>query len=298
LLTTVWGSKTFVTPAQIDNQIRVRAIVALPACLTSFCTVREYRDFFSKIRDALWNFGFATRLLFYKRIDAEVPSFAAYLLKYKPDVVIWFQPIPQLKGTLARLLDRGIRVVTVTDCPSDYRGHHYCIDRRRAFEDALRGWQRDGIRSVTVLQDPRCASVSTIALIEKCLRNAAMPYAFATPDSWRMKESFAAAVQSAKLGIVFPSSELAVAVGGYDFARFAKIPEQSRTIIIDGSIDVPGSYGAKQLTDVIQLDVHLIAKRIAKDLIGSTPSRRAKPLTFHAKWVPGSNNNILHSRSD
>ncbi len=295
LLTTVWGSKTFITPAQIDNQLQVRGIVALPACLTSFCTVREYRDFFSEIRDALWNFGFATRLLLYKRIDAELPSFAGYLLKYKPDVVVWFEPIPKLKGIIARLLDRGIRVVTVTDCPGDCRGQHYRIDRRSAIEDALRGWRQDGIRSVTVLQDPRCTSLSTIALIEKCLRDAEMPYTFANPESWQLKGPFVAA-QLSNRGIIFPSSEVAVAVAGHDLARFVKLSEQSRIIIIDGSIDVPGSYGAKPLTDVIQVDVHSIAKRIAKDLIYSTPSRRAKTLTFHAKWVPAPNNNILNAR--
>ncbi len=291
LLTTVWGSKTFVTPDRIDNQLRVRGIVVLPACLTSFCTVREYRDFFSEIRNALWNFGFATRLLFYKRIDAESPSFAGYLLKYKPDVVVWFQPIPKPTATVARLLDRGIRVVTVADCPGDRRGHHYCIDRRKAIEDALRGWRQDGIRSVTVLQDTRCASLTTIALIEKCLRGVAMPYAFTNPESLcQLKEPLPAAEQRANRGIIFPSSELAVAVGGYDLARFAKLSEQSRFIITDGSIDVPGSYGAKPLTDVIEVDVKSIAKRIARDLIHSTSSRRTNPVTFHAKWVPGASN--------
>src|SRR5471032_541098 len=37
LLASVWGSKTFVEPAQIDKQLRFRAVVGLPASLKSFC---------------------------------------------------------------------------------------------------------------------------------------------------------------------------------------------------------------------------------------------------------------------
>jgi DNA-binding LacI/PurR family transcriptional regulator len=293
LLTTVWGSKTFITPAQIDKQLQIRAIVALPACLTSFCTVREYRDFFSEIRDALWNFGFATRLLFYERNTAGLPSFAGHLLKYKPDIVIWFEPIPKLKETVARLLDRGIQVVTVADCSGDCCSHHYCIDRRSAIEDALRGWRQDGIRSVMVPQDPRCASVGTMALIEKCLRDTAMPHSFINAESWQLKGPFVAA-QLLNRGIIFPSCGVAVAIAGHDLARIAKLSKESRIIIIDGPIDIPGSCGANPLTDVIKVDVQSIAKRIARDLIHSTPSRRANPVIFRAKWIPRPNNNILN----
>jgi DNA-binding LacI/PurR family transcriptional regulator len=288
LLTAVWGSKTFVTPAQIDNQIRVRAIVALPACLTTFCAVREYRDFFLEIRDALWNFGFATRLLFYRNNDAELPNFAGYLLKYKPDILIWFQPSQKLKGTVARLLDRGVRVITVSDCAADSRGHHYCIDRQSAIGDALRAWRQDGVRTVTVVQDARCASGNTIALIEKSLRDAGMPHVFVKPESWHLEEPFPSTAQRADLGIIFPSSELAIAL-----APFAKLSGRSRIILMDGPIDVPGSLGIKTLTDVIEVDIRLIAKRIARDLIRSAPFRKTNPVTFHAKWVPRANNPVI-----
>lgn len=292
LLTTVWGSKTFVTPARIDNQLRVRGVVALPACLASFCTLHEYRDFFSQIRDYLWNFGFATRLLFYKRVDAESPEFASYLLKHKPDVVICFLFNAKLKGTIARLVDHGVRVITVTDSSGEYRGDYYCIDRQRAIEDALRGWRQDGIRSVTVLQDPGRAPTNMIALVEKCLRDVAMPYAITNAESWQFTKLPPLAAQRAERGIIFPSSDLAIAFAGYDLSGFAKLSGQSRIMMTNGSIDVPGSNGAKPLTDVIEVDVRSIARRVAKDLIHSTRSRRAEPLTFRAKWVPGSNKNI------
>ena len=286
LLTAVWGSKTFITPAHVDNQLRVRAVVALPASLTSFCTLCEYRNFFFQMRDALWKFGFATRLLFYEGNNAQSPSFAEVLLNYKPDIVIWFLPIAKLTGIVARLLDRGIRVITVGDCPADSREYPYCIDRRRAIKDALFGWQQDGIRSVIVLRDSRSGSTSSVALVEKCLRDAAMPHAFANAESWEMQDTLPGYAQRVNRGIVFPSSELAVALAARDPVRFAKLAERSRILLMDGPIDLPGWDAIKLSIDVLHVDLQSVVKRIAIDLIQSNRSRHAEPATFQAKWIP------------
>jgi hypothetical protein len=296
LLTTVWGSKTFVTPVHIDNELRVRAVVALPASLTSFCTLRDYRNFFIEMRDALWKCGFATRLLFFEGNDAHSPSFAELLLSYKPDIVIWFQPVPNLKGMLARLLDCGIRVITVGDCPVDYREYRYCISRGRATEDALFSWQRDGIRSVIVLQDSHCGPANTVALVERCLRDTAIPHGFANAESSQLQDPLPAYGQRVKQGIIFSSSELAVGLAARDPARFAKFLNQSRVLLMGGPIDVPGSYTIKASIDSVEMDTQSVAKRITSDLIQSTTSRNAEPVIFHAKWVPRPNNNPLNAR--
>src|SRR2546422_7236116 len=39
--------------------------------------------------------------------------------------------------------------------------------------------------------------------------------------------------------------------------------------------------------DVVEIDLRAVVKRIASDLIHSTRSRSAEPVTFQAKWVPG-----------
>jgi hypothetical protein len=286
LLTTVWGSKTFVTPAHIDNQLRVRAVVALPASLTSFCTLREYRDFFLEMRDALWKFGFATRLLFYERNNAQSPSFAEVLLDYKPDIVIWFLPIAKATGTVARLLDRGIRVITVGDCPAHSRKYPYCIDRRRAIKDALFGWQQDGIRSVIVFRNSRSGPSSSVALVEKCMHDAAMPHTFANVESWEMQDTLPEYAQRVNRGIVFPSSELAVALAARDPVRFAKLAERSRILLMDGPIELPGWDAIKLSIDVLHVDLQSVAKRIAIDLIQSNRSCHAEPAMFQAKWIP------------
>ena len=285
LLASVWGSKTFVEPLQIDNQLRVRAVVALPASLTSFCTVREYRTFFLEMRDALWKLGFATRLLFYEGRDAEEPTFAELLLNYKVDIVIWFLPTPRMKGTAARLVDRGIRAITVTDFPASSTEHPYYISRERALKDGLFSWQRDGITSITVLQSPHGESSTTVATIEKCLREAALPYTVVNAESWQFHTSLPTRSQRKNRAIVFPSSEVAVRLGSRDPGQFAELLEQSHVMMVNGLIDLPGWPPVNASIDVIEVDWEIVAKRIASDLAKSTRSSIEAPIVFQAKWV-------------
>ena len=285
LLASVWGSKTFVEPVQIDNQLRVRAVVALPASLTSFCTVREYRTFFLEMRDALWKLGFATRLLFYEGRDAEEPTFAELLLNYKVDIVIWFLPTPRMKGTAARLVDRGIRAITVTDFPASSAEHPYYISRERALKDGLFSWQRDGITSITVLQSPHGESSTTVATIEKCLREAALPYTVVNAESWQFHTSLPTRSQRKNRAIVFPSSEVAVRLGSRDPGQFAELLEQSHVMMVNGLIDLPGWPPVNASIDVIEVDWEIVAKRIASDLARSTRSSIEAPIVFQAKWV-------------
>jgi hypothetical protein len=291
LLASIWGSKTVVEPVKIDNQLRVRAVVALPASLTCFCTVREYRRFFLEMRNALWKLGFATRLLFYEGRDADEPTFAELLLNYKVGIVIWFLPTPRMKGTAARLVDRGIRAITVTDFPASSAEHPYYISRERALKDGLLAWQRDGITSITVLQSPHYESGTTVATIEKCLREATLPYTVVKAESWQSHDSLRTRSQRKNRAIVFPSSELAVRLGSQHAGQLAELLEQSRVMMVNGLIDLPGWYPVNASIDVIEVDWEIVAKRIASDLAKSTRSPINTPIVFQAKWVQGASKN-------
>jgi len=238
------------------------------------------------MRDALWKSGFATQLLFYEESDAQLPTFTQRLLKHKLDLVIWFLPTAKSKETIARLLDRGIHVISVADSARDCREDLYYVDRGPAIRDALLNWRKNGIRSVMVLQNSGRTSPGTITLIEKCLRDTAMPHAFANPESLELQATSAAPAQRVIQGIIFSSSELAIAFAARDPARFAKLSERSRILLIDGLIDVPGSCAVPTSSDVVEVDPHSIAKRIVSDLIQSTRPRKTEPMTFQAKWIP------------
>jgi hypothetical protein len=286
LLTTVWGSKTFIAPAGIDKHVRIRGVVALPAALVSFCAVRQYRSFFSELGDVLWKFGFATRLLFYEESEVELPMFAERLLKHKLDIVIWFLPTARLKQTMARLLDRGIRVMTVVDSAEDCRGSGYCVDRQPAMREALLRWRQHRIGPVTVLQYSRGRLSGTVTLLEKSLRDAAIPYSFGNAESLHVENIVAPRAQQVIPGIIFPAADIAVPFAARDPACFTKLSERSRILLIDGAIDFPGSHAAPSSIDVIEIDSQPIVTRIVSDLIQSARPRKNEPVMFQAKWIP------------
>ena len=289
LLTTVWGSKTFIAPTAIDKDLRIRGVVALPAALVSFCAVRQYRNFFSEIRDALWKFGFATRLLLYEENEVELPIFAERLLNHSVDIVVWFLPTPRSKQTVARLFDRGINVIAVTDSAEDCHGHCYCVDRKPPIRDALLSWRKHGISSVAVFQHSPCRPSGILTLLEKCLRDAAMPYSFVNAESVHLEKIFAPRVQQVTPGIIFPCSDMAVPFAVRDPDRFAKLSERSRILLVDGAIDIAGSYAVPGSIDIIEIDSQPIAARIVSDLVQSARPRKTEPLMLQAKWIPASN---------
>lgn len=286
LLTTVWGSKTFTVPTQLDNDLRVRGVIALPASLAAFCAFRHYRNFFSGIREILWNCGFATQLLFYEESNAQTPAFAESLLKHKPDVVIWFLPRLKFKETVARLLDRGIRVITVADSPQDSRERLYYVDRQPAIKDALLNWRQNGVRFVTILQKAQCRSSESTKMVEKCLHETAMTYGFASPESLDLKEAVSAELEQVKAGVILASAEVAVPLVTRNPARFARLLWHSRILVLDGLIDVPGVCDSLASCDIVEIDPEPIAKRIVNDLIQSNRARKTEPVIFRPRWLP------------
>src|SRR6266404_3071728 len=145
LLRIIWGAKTLIESTQLDRQLRIRGVVALPASLSSFRMARDYRTFFLEMREVLWKLGFATRLKFYEEQEAEEPAFAELLLNYKVDVVIWFLPSQKIKETAARLIDCGVRLVMVADSSANSSEHCYRVDRQTALKEAVASWKESGI---------------------------------------------------------------------------------------------------------------------------------------------------------
>jgi hypothetical protein len=292
ILTTVWGSRTFVQPFHLDKQVRIRGVVALPALLSTFCILPETRMFFANTRNALWKLGFATRLLFYQGDEGETPTFAEKLLSYKPDVVIWFLPNSRNRKMAARLLDRGIRLISVGDWLVNSGGDSYYVDRRGATREALVAWRRDGIHSVTIVHQTGCESAGKIASIEASLRDIAIPHTIAKIELLRSQEHLRVLSQRGNSAVIFPSSEFAAQLACRNPVQFRALLERCRVMLVEGMIDPPTGDSFDATVDLITVDWQAAAKRIGGDLV--TPLNnveRGDPIIFEARWVRRATNN-------
>lgn len=285
LLRSVWGSKTLIEPTQLDKKLHIRGVVALPASLQQFSTIRDYRSFFLKLQEVLWQLGFATRLVFYESHEAEEPSFVERLLSYKVDVVIWFLPSPKIKETASRLADHGVRVIAVTDSCANFGEYRYCISRKMALKEVLLDWQKGGISSVIVVREPNCDPAGEPAMIEGCLRDAKVPYTTMKIGSRALQDCLRESSMRFNRAIVFPSSKLAVEFRYKHPAHFTKLLHESRVMLTERVIDLPASETLNGVVDVTEFDWEAIAKRIGSDLVHVARSRIDQPVTFQAKRV-------------
>jgi hypothetical protein len=285
LLTSVWGSKTFVQPTQLNKQLRVRAVIAMPALLPRFRALPEYRVFFECVQDALWKLGFATRLVFHEGRDAETPVFAELLLNYKADVVIWFLPNSKNLNVAARLLDRGLRLITIGDSLASPGEHCYLVNRQNAFRQGLIAWKRDGIRSITVVRQSGCESVAKLATIEASLCEAGIPHTIANLEACGAREHLWTLPRD-NSAVIFPSSEFAALFGARNPAQLRALVEQRRVLLVEGPIDLPAGDSFEATVDFIAVDWQAAAKRIGRDLVSPAPCKNGTtPIVFQAKWM-------------
>ena len=285
LLTSVWGSKTFVQPTQLNKQLRVRAIIAMPALLSRFRALPEYRMFFASVQDALWKLGFATRLVFHEGRDAETPVFAELLLNYKADVVIWFLPTAKNLNVAGRLLDRGIRLITIGDSLAGPGEPCYLVNRENALREGLIAWKRDEIRSITIVRQSGCESAAKLAAIEASLREVGIPHTIANLEACGAREHLWTLPRD-NSAVIFPSSEFAALLVARNPAQLRALIEQRRVLLVEGPIDLPTRDSFEATVDFIAVDWQAVAKRFGRDLVSPASCKNGvTPIVLQAKWM-------------
>jgi hypothetical protein len=282
LLASIWGSKTFIEPHEIDREIRVKAIVGLPVSLRSFSTLRNYRTFFMVMQDVLWKQGFATRLLFYDSEDIDSSNLAELFLAYRIDVAIWFSPSSKISNTESRLTDRGIRSIRIVDSAPTNGDVGYYMSRLDGLREGLGAWKRSGISSVILLLQSGRHSSSRERLLESCLADAGIYYKFETVGSSALRRSLAAS-PSKYMGIIFTSSHAVLEFASEGVKAFATLLDKNRVMFIEGAMDLPGMAPFASF-DAIEFDWQPIARRIGIDLVSGTHAPPHERIIFEAKW--------------
>lgn len=164
---------------------------------------------------------------------------------------------------------------------------NYSVSRANAVLEGLTVWRREGVASVALVRDSNShPSCQKIALIEKCLREADIPYAFyetESHDSLKMLRTFSRKKNSA---IIFSDSRVAAVLGARVPATLGALLRESRVMLADGPLDMPAVVQSGTLVDVIGINWGLAAQQIGRDLMKPNALPVEEPFTLEALWLP------------
>jgi DNA-binding MarR family transcriptional regulator len=289
VLASIWGSKTFIEPLEINRDIRVKAIIGLPASLRLFAAVRNYRMFFVAMQDMLWKHGFATRLLFCEKDELEMPNLADRFLGYKVDVVIWYGPNFRITNTAGRLIDRGVHVMPIFDSvPVKCGDHGFYVNRCRAVGKGLAAWKRAGVEFVKVLHQGSRDSLTNLTMIEICLHEIGLPHTSSKIDS--SLSNLRAHYGQYKQGFVFATSDTALQLASEGATQFTDFLRGHRAMFVEGAIDLLNGCSVNDESDLIEVDWSVAARRIGNNFVERARCRPDTRVIFEADWVPRTRN--------
>jgi len=283
LLNRVRGSKTILQGLHFDRQLSVRAFVGLPASLSAFVTIQEYRTFFIKIRRELRLRGFATAMAFFEKEEARTGTLTKRLKAYEVDTVLWFQPPREAKETALRLADMGIRLLGVAHDQFPVIPCRYELRKERAIRDLLVDWRQQGTRHVTLAQwkDHRLPAVEET--LHTLLDQLDIKSTAVTFQAQRNEAFLRTLENSNSTGILFCSPGLASRFSFRCPDELTELLQRNRVAFLNGPPSMPFAKVPDVEVDLISLNWQVVAEQIVNELITQAAFFRSGPTIFEAE---------------
>jgi hypothetical protein len=283
LLTRVRGSKTVLNGLRNSRRLSVRGLVGLPALISHFITIQEYRTFFIWMRRELWLRGFATTTFFLRPDEEADRTLSDQSKSYEVDMIIWLQPGRSSFETLQRLSDMGIRVIAISQVGTPSIPSRYFVWREGAIETLLKDWKnRNSVRKITVVDSQEYRSVVTEEVLRVMLQNLKIESDTRTFHSGDAS-TFLRDLSCGKTdGIIFPSAGLASMFAFRTPDELTDLLRAHRTALVDGPIDMPFSRIPNVSVDLVTVNWQAVAEAVVNDLITSEAFERNRYTTFQA----------------
>ena len=289
VLHSIRGSKTVLGGTDTDRKVTVRTIAGLPIAVGRFATQQDYRMFFLRLRCQLRTRGLVGVLAFFEPREASQPEFCERLIAYQADTVIWFLPSPEVKDTVARLTDKGIRVIGVSEEPVPFIHHNYHVSREEAVSKGLASWREAGIRSAVVIRQEGDCLIQETLNVERPLREAGLEYKSRTLAGMGKLEVFVNALgRKQNEGIIFPSGRFAALLACRAPDATFDLMRRARVMLAKGPVNTPFARIPENVpVDLVWVDWQLVAARIADDVIGGAIFQAEESaMVFDAQWLP------------
>jgi hypothetical protein len=284
LLSRVRGSRTVLNGLRNNRQLSVRGFVGLPALMSHFIAIQDYRTFLICMRRELWLRGFATTMFFFRHDEAANGRLSDQLKSYEVDSVIWLQPGRGAKETLLRLCDMGIRVIAISQVGTPSMPSRYHVWKERAIETLLRDWKnRNSVRKITVVDSTDYRSPVTEEVLRVTLQNLEIEAVIRTFQSEDSSLFLRDLCRIETDGIIFPSSGLVSMLAFRSPDQLGDLLRAQRVAFVDGPIDLPFTKIPDAPVDLVTVDWQAVAESIVNDLITREAFDRNRYTTFEAE---------------
>jgi hypothetical protein len=284
VLGSVWGSKTIIEPDALDNDIRLRAMIALPVPLRAFSALSAYRDFLRSMQRALWTQRFGSQVIFYDDALVEGCTITDALLEMRPDIIVWLMPPQRTATCLARVKDRGAKPITIIDEIPINGEPGYYLDWQEALISGLAAWKLAGIRKVIVTKEAQSNCSNTLRRLHSCLEKAG--FAFEVRDTIELKMSRVSVGSNAfSAGVIFSSAQSLIEFAQAGMVVLEGLLRHNRVVFVHGGIDLPFKTQLNCLFDTLKFDWTMISRRIVSDLVARCCATQVqRQMIFKAKW--------------
>jgi hypothetical protein len=282
LLSRVRGSKT-VLNGQRYNRRRVRAFIGLPALISAFITIPDYRAFLNSIRRELSLRGFAATMVFHEIEEAIDGRLAEQFRSYGADAVVWLSPARSAQESLLRLADMGIRVAAVSQIGTPVLPSRYYLWRERGIDRVLRDWRdHRSVRKTIVIDSKDYRSPVTEEILRVLLETLQMQVTVHTFGHGLVHEFVRDLSRLKSDGIIFPSAALASMFSFQNPEAFANLVRSNRVAFIDGPVDTPFAEAPDSPVDLVTFDWPAVAETIVNDLVTLEAFDRNRHTTFES----------------
>jgi hypothetical protein len=280
ILVSVRGSKTLLQGLSGGRHLSVLGFIGMPALTSSFVTLQDCRTFFIRTRRELRSRGFAVATVFYDRNESERVS--SRIEKHDFDTILWHQPDRVAKETVARLKDRGVRVIGVSDRWFPSIRCRYEVQREAAIMSILHDWRvNDAIKSVVVVRGVE-TSAAKEELLKALLEEQGLACEFRGAGDQRLEDFVNSLAGDKRRGIFFTS--LAAALFAFRaLEAVAKLMSQARVALTGGPMSIPFAQVPDVTADLVVVDWQLVAEQIVSDLINHKAFDRAETTVFEAR---------------
>jgi hypothetical protein len=284
LLSRVRGSKTILQGLRFDRKLSVRAVVGLPASLSSFVTLQSYRMFFMQLRRELRLRGFAAATAYFEPNEAATGALSARLKAYEADTVVWFRPPHEAKETALRLSDMGIRLLGVANDNFPPIPCRYQVQRDAATRTLLLDWkERNSVERVTLVHAADQHSMAVAVTLQTILNELEIKSSIANYTEQR-SEAFLRTLEKGKTGgIVFCSAALASKFCFRSPDAVTRLLKAHRVAFLNGPVSMPFTKVPQVGVDLVAVNWQLVAERIVNDLITQDAFLQPGPTVFEAE---------------